>query len=86
MWACPRKMDCFGNCLRKPAGFFLRSRNFPKEVVARTVESGETLYVNTTPEEVVFPAEGRSLFTGETRQGEVRLPAYEVELLEPVQK
>lgn len=72
--------------LEKACGILPAFPQLPKGVVARTVESGETLYVNTTPEEVVFPAEGRSLFTGETRQGEVRLPAYEVELLEPVQK
>ena len=68
--------------MEKVCGILPAFPELPKGVVARSLEGGKTLYVNTRPEEVAFPAKGRSLFTGETCQGEVRLPAYEVELLE----
>lgn len=68
--------------LEKVCGILPAFPELPKGVVARSLEGGKTLYVNTRPEEVAFPAKGRSLFTGGTCQGEVRLPAYEVELLE----
>lgn len=68
--------------LEKVCGILPAFPELPKGVVARSLEGGKALYVNTRPEEVAFPASGRSLFTGGTCQGEVRLPAYEVELLE----
>lgn len=54
----------------------------PRGVVARNLASGETLYVNTTWEEVTFPGKGHGMLSGNHWDGEVRLPAYEVEILE----
>lgn len=67
--------------LEKLCGMGPAFPELPRGIVARTLEGGETLYVNTTPEEAVFPASGQSVFTGARCEGELRLPSYEAELL-----
>ena len=53
-----------------------------KGVAARNLCSGETLYVNTTDQEVVIPShDSISFFSGQEYPGELRLAPYGVELL-----
>lgn len=69
--------------LEKGCGIGPGFPELPRGIAARKLENGKTLYVNTTPEEIAFPASGYGIFTGKRHQNMLRLPAYEVELLEP---
>ncbi|WP_217593842.1 beta-galactosidase [Cohnella sp. GbtcB17] len=55
----------------------------PSGVAARTLEDGSTLYVNTTGEDrtVTLASPGKGLLSGVQYNGELKLSAYEVDLL-----
>lgn len=64
----------------------LHSLNVPSGIVARELDNGSTLYINTTNKDISIPCTGYGIFTKRNYQDKITIPAYEVEIITPQNK